>query len=89
VHSGLQVKIIRRVLLSDKHPVEKMDKIWEHNRFRMELPYLDSVIANSMCIIDLSKDTYECNGDHFTIGIALLIDQFSLLENKIVVGNDV
>lgn len=75
-------------LVSETHPVDKMDKLWEHNRFRMEIPYIDKLMANSVCIIDLSKDTFSNNAEFFTIGMALLIDKFSTLDNKVIICND-
>lgn len=75
-------------LLENKHPVNKMITLWEHNRFRTEIPYIDKVITNAICIIDLSKDTFGNNGENFTFGIALLVDHFSVLDKRIIICND-
>jgi len=73
----------------NKHPESKMDTLWKHNRFRMEIPYIDKIITNSMCVIDLSKDTFAINGEYFALGVALLVDHFSMVNKKVVIGNDV
>jgi hypothetical protein len=75
-------------LLLDKHSIEKMQNLWEHNRYCMEIPFIYRLISNSVCVIDLSKDTFSTNGQYFALGIALLIDQFSLVKNKTIVCKD-
>lgn len=75
-------------LINGTYSIDKMINLWEHNRFRMEIPYIDKLIPNAICIMDLSKDTFTNGGDNFTFGIALLIDQFSILDKKIIICND-
>lgn len=75
-------------IMINNHNSEMIQDIWEHNRFSMELPYFNRLVCNSVCIIDLSKDTYNNDSQYFTIGIALLIDLFSTLENKVFVCNN-
>lgn len=77
-----------KTLLSDTHQIDRLTKVWENNRFRNEIPYIDKLISNSVCIIDLSKDTFSNGSENFTIGMALLIDHFSLMENRVIVCND-
>lgn len=72
-------------VLTNKHSVEKMQNLWEHNRFCMEIPFIYRLISNSVCIVDLSKDAFNSNSQYFTLGITLLIDQFSLIKNKTIV----
>jgi|688.fasta_scaffold239712_2 hypothetical protein len=84
----MNISEFTKELIVGNHSIEKMDKLWEINRFRMEIPYIDKLIANSICIIDLSKDTYENGGEYFALGMALLVNHFSLLEKKILVCNN-
>ncbi|ARF10077.1 hypothetical protein Indivirus_12_5 [Indivirus ILV1] len=73
--------------LSNVFTQEEINKVWEYNRFLMDIPTLSNeLVANSMCIIDLSKDTFTYKFEYFTIGLAILIDQFSLLKNKIIIA---
>lgn len=75
-------------VITNNHSQELIEDIWENNRFSMEIPYISRMICNSVCVIDLSKDTYNNDCQYFTLGMALLIDQFSTLDNKIFVCND-
>jgi hypothetical protein len=66
------------------HTSEEIEEIWEYNRFVMDIPGLSNILlAKSAIIIDLSKDTFSCKFEYFTIGLALLVEEFSLLEKKI------
>ena len=75
-------------LLLNKHSIDKMQDLWDHNRYCMEIPFIYRLISNSVCIVDLSKDTFSSETQFFALGIALLIDQFSLVKNKTMVCND-
>lgn len=75
-------------LYNNNYSAEMLLAVWEHNRYRMDIPYIDKIIANSTCIIDLSKDTFNENAEHFAIGMALLTDTFSLNEQKVIVCKD-
>lgn len=66
---------------------EKLVDVWENNRFCMEIPYLNKMIQDAVCILDLSKDTFSWGSEYFAIGIALLIEQFSSNKTIIVCGN--
>lgn len=77
-----------RELIINKRPIDKMVNLWQNNRFRMEVPYLDKMIANSVCIIDLSKDTFGNNGEYFAFGMALLVNHFSNVDKKVIVNNN-
>lgn len=71
-------------VLSHEFTEDEINNVWEFNRFLMDIPSLNNeLVANSMCIIDLSKDTFTNKFEYFTIGLALLVDQFSLLKNKV------
>ncbi|QKF94517.1 hypothetical protein QKU48_gp1059 [Fadolivirus algeromassiliense] len=75
-------------VMTNMHDQETVNNLWEHNRFSMEIPYINRMMCNSVCIIDLSKDTYNDDAQYFAIGMALLTDQFSTLTNKTFVCND-
>lgn len=79
-------ELLNNTHTSDK--INKMSKIWENNRFRNEIAYIDKLIPNATCIIDLSKDTFGNGAEHFAIGMALLVDYFSVLENKVIVSDE-
>ncbi|MCJ7636307.1 MAG: hypothetical protein MUO21_02335 [Nitrososphaeraceae archaeon] len=71
-------------VLSHEFTQDEINNVWEYNRFLMDIPALSNeLVANSMCIIDLSKDTFTYKFEYFAIGLALLIDQFSMLKNKV------
>lgn len=71
-------------VLSKEFLEEEINTVWEYNRFLMDIPTLNNeLVSNSMCIIDLSKDTFLNKFEYFAIGLALLVDQFSTLENKV------
>ena len=76
-------------LINNKYPANKLEEEWTHNRYRMEIPYIDKVIANSICIIDLSKDTFANGGEYFALGVALLVNHFSMQHIKVIVCNDI
>ena len=84
----MSLSAFTKELVNENHPIDKMINLWEHNRFRMEIPYIDKTVANSICIIDLSKDTFSNNAEYFTLGMASLVDQFSTLEKKVIICND-
>ena len=71
-------------VLSHEYEEKEIENVWEFNRFLMDIPALNTneLIANSMCIIDLSKDTFTYKFEYFAIGLALLVDQFSMLDSK-------
>ncbi len=74
-------------VLSNEFSQEEINQVWEYNRFLMDIPALNNeLVANSMCIIDLSKDTFSCKFEYFAIGLAMLVNQFSLLKNKVIVA---
>ena len=75
-------------IITGNHPIDKIIDLWEHNRYRMEIPYVNNIIQNSACIIDLSKDTFCDNGEYFALGLALLVDQFSTLNIKVIICNN-
>lgn len=76
-----------RCIFSNEFSQEEINQVWEYNRFLMDIPALNNeLVANSMCIIDLSKDTFSCKFEYFAIGLAMLINQFSLLKNKVIVA---
>ena len=71
-------------VLSHEYEEEEIEKVWDYNRFLMDIPGLSyELVANSAVILDLSKDTFGFKFEYFTIGLALLVHQFSLLEKKV------
>lgn len=71
-------------VLSHEYDEAEIEKVWEYNRFLMDIPGLNyEFVSNAAIIIDLSKDTFGFKFEYFTIGLALLVNQFSLLENKV------
>lgn len=90
-----QTKILNNLTLSEftkeiflnKHSKIKMTSIWNQNKFHKTIPFIDKITNNIVCFADLSNDTYNKNGEFFTIGMILLIDQMSNIDKKIIIGN--
>lgn len=80
-------EFIREAITVD-HCIDKLQPIWDNNRYCMEIPYINKMISNSACILDLSNETFMDNSHYFAFGVALLIDQYSTLENKVFVCNN-
>lgn len=75
-------------ILSEAHDPKMIEQVWEFNRKRYldEIPYLNKLITKSVGLFDLSKDTFKCDMQYFTIGVALLFDTFS--ESKMLLLNN-
>jgi hypothetical protein len=75
-------------ILSETHDPEMIERVWEFSKKRYldEIPYLNKIISNSVGLFDLSRDTFKCDMQYLTIGVALLFDAFS--ESKILLFND-
>lgn len=91
-----QMSVLKKMSLSEfckelfntNYTLEQLQQTWDHNRYTMEIPFSNRLIGHSVCVVDLSKDTFASNTQHFAIGIALLVDQFSLMKNKVIVGKN-
>ena len=92
-----KTKILQQKSLSEftkeiviaKTPTEKINMIWQQNNFLRGIlpPNIKNLLTDAVCVVDLSKDTYELGGEFFTIAMALLVDQYSSVEKKIIIGN--
>ena len=51
----------------------------------MEIPYINKVMTNTLGIFDLSAETFSISMQYFTVGIALLINEFSQLNDKVII----
>ena len=67
---------------------QKIIDIWDNASYHMKIPYIRNFINNSVCIIDLSKDTYNVNTEFFTLGMALLVNKHSVIENNVMIDNN-
>jgi len=76
-------------LIRDKQTVniEDLERIWQENKYIETIPHLDN-IASTICVIDLSNAMYNAKGEFLAIGVALLIDQYSQMPKKIIIGNN-
>lgn len=91
-----QMNTLKKMSLSDfskelfetNYTLEQLHEAWIHNRYTIEIPFINKSIGHSVCVIDLSKDTFATNTQYFAIGIALLVDQFSMLKNKVIIGKN-
>jgi len=70
----------------NNHSSEIIQKFWQEHKFSINL--IDQLIDKSVCILDLSKDTFNNNNQYIAIGIALLVNSISILNNKIFIGNN-
>ena len=77
-----------RELFETNYTLEQLQEAWTHNRYTMEIPCINRFVGQSVCVIDLSKDTFASNTQYFALGIALLVDQFSLMKNKVIIGKN-
>lgn len=75
-------------LFETNYTLDQLQQAWTHNRHTMEIPFINKLISQSVCVIDLSKDTFSTNTQYFAIGIALLVDQFSLMKNRVIIGKN-
>lgn len=64
--------------LMDKYPAAKMVNMWDPIKLHKSIPFLANVINNSVCIGDLSSDTYAHNSEFFVLGITLLVNYLSI-----------
>lgn len=59
-------------LLTEKIPVNIMEKTWNTTKYIEQIPYNKFLKENNFkCILDLSKDTYNHSMQHFAVGCAL------------------
>ena len=84
----LELHQLVKEMLSDKHKSELIQKVWSHNRFVMEIPYMEKQIGKAVCFIDLSQDSFSHDLYFHSIGMAILINEFSVLDNKIYICNN-
>lgn len=67
---------------------EGIYKVWEDNKFILEVPYINNFIQKSVCILDLSKDTFKLNKNNFACGIGLLTNKHSTADKKVIINNN-
>lgn len=84
----LELHQFTKEILSDKHKSEFLQEVWNHNRFVMEIPYMEKQIGKSICFIDLSQDSFSCDLYLHSVGMALLINEFSVLDDKVYLSNN-
>jgi hypothetical protein len=66
-----------------------LQQVWDTQNYHMLIPYLNQVITNSICIIDMSKEMFTNNAHYLSIGIGLLVNKMSIVEDNIIVGKDI
>jgi hypothetical protein len=76
-----------REVTTNIYSINTLQDVWDHNRYCMEIPYIDKIIGKSTCFIDLSKDSFSTNLYYHGIGMALLVNDFSNTEHKVFVGD--
>lgn len=86
--SKMTLNDVMKEIIRGGHSVELVEKVWNQNTFQKMLR-LDKFIPDAVCLLDLSGDMYKTNNAYFAVGIALLVDQHSTLDNKVIVGRDV
>lgn len=74
-------------VMDENNEIDLVQKIWDKKKYLMSIPFIEKNIGNSVCIIDMSKDTFLYTGEYIAIGLALLIDKYSTLNNKIYIPN--
>ena len=82
-----------REIVIAKHSAEKIIDIWNKTisintikKLESQIPNILDMMKNSICIADLSNDTYSINGEFTTIGLILLINQYAT-DNQIFISN--
>jgi hypothetical protein len=73
-------------LFDNKYDIKTLEYVWENQDY--QIPYLNALINNTICAIDLSKDMFTNNAHYLSIGIALLVDKLSTHKNSIIVCNN-
>lgn len=86
--SSMTLSEFTKALISNKHSIQKMNEIWQQNNYCSEIQHIEKIIENAVCIADLSNDTYSVNGEFLTMGLILLVDKNSSINNKVFVGNN-
>lgn len=74
--------------LIQNRDIPQLEQIWDTNQYIKSIPMLADMINHAVCILDLSNDMYDIKGEYLTIGIGLLVDQYSQLANKIIIGGE-
>lgn len=68
--------------------VDIVERIWNNSTYLDTIPNLNLVIENSICIVDLSNNIYNIKGEFLAVAIILLVDKYSQLSDKIIIGNN-
>lgn len=84
----LDLNIFFRKVINGKYNAEVLQRVWDTNRFCQEIPYFDQYVGKSRCFVDLSKDSFSNDLHYHAIGMALLVNHFSTLDNKLIVCNN-
>ncbi len=75
-------------LFEDNYDIQTLEQVWAQNNYHFKIPYLNKLIDNTICVLDLSKDMFTNDAQYLAIGFALLIDKVSKQKNNIIVCND-
>lgn len=89
---------VKEIILND-HSADKMDKYW--TEFNYCKSFIDNLmlnmgtspnfnlalLTNSICVADLSNETYMANADFFVISMLLVVDKFSVAKNKTIIND--
>jgi hypothetical protein len=68
---------------------EILKDIWDTQNYHMLIPYVNQIINNSVCVVDLSQDMFTNNAHYLSLGIALLVSKMSDCQNNVIVGKDI
>lgn len=75
-------------LFSENYDIKVLEEVWKNQTYHLKIPYLNQLISNTICVIDLSKDSFMNNAHFISIGLALLVNKFSTLKNNVIVCNN-
>jgi hypothetical protein len=59
------------------YSIEQLEHVWLAGNYHFDIPYVNKMIDNMICVIDLSKDMFTNNAHYLVIGIALLVNKMS------------
>lgn len=76
-------------LFSDNYDIQTLEQVWMQNNYNFKMPYVNQIINNAVCVIDLSKDAFNNNSHYMAIGMALLTNKLSKFKDIIVCKNNV
>lgn len=78
-----------RTIMNEKQIInnDELNKIWTDTDYSNYLPFIN--IENSVCIIDLSNDTYSVGGESLAVGIALISGRYSDSDSEPEIENTI